>query len=134
MRRIHIELILQLRISYNTRQILRQRRPKIVVLRNMRISIKTRNQKAHSHHQILVRILRHMMTDSVEVRKNRLMMRLPQRLIKHKNHRRKNRHTGKDTEQNTFTHDQAQIHAERKAHEAQRNEARNRRYRRSDDR
>ena len=121
--RIHIESFIQFFIGYDTGKILRQGLIQIVIHSSILITEYGRKQSRHKQKHKYSVMLRHKISHALHIRQQRLVFRLYQSLVKHKDHGWKNGHTCDNTENHAFGHHHAQIHTQRKTHEAKSNKS-----------
>ena len=133
MGRTHIELLRELRICRDGRQVRRKCLIQLIVDIIVHVTPDRRDPCNDVDGQNSFVMLLYKIRKFFEFRQQRLMPCLFDQLLSCQDHGRENRYTADHAEQNTLRHDGADIKSQRKAHEAEGDKTGDRRDGRSDD-
>jgi len=121
--RIHLEGVIQLLVGDDAVHGLGQRAVQVVVDLVVAVAVEGRHHQDDEADQKRLVVLDDERTESADIRQQRLVHRLLQRLVQHQDHGRQGRDAADQSEQDALGHDNAHVHAQPEAHEAQGDEA-----------
>ena len=130
----HVKIVFQLCVRLDRRKTLRKCPRQIIVDVRVALPIGCREPDEAKHNQKNRIILLYPVRNPLEIRYDRLVPRLLERLVQHQDQGRKHSDNCHDTEQDTLRHDKPEVNAKTVCHEAHRQEPCNRRDGGSDDR